>query len=308
MSRRILVLAHTGRRNAMIAAQEACTRLHDLGLQPVMRPEELADIQGEYGALAAPAEVLGDGVDFGDVELVMVLGGDGTILRAAELVREADIPLLGVNLGHVGFLAESERADLEETVRWVADRSYTVEERTTIEVLVWHGDTLLGRNWALNEAAVEKANRERMIEVVIEVDGRPVSSFGCDGVVLATPTGSTAYAFSASGPIVWPEVEALLMVPISAHALFAKPLVVAPTSLLAVELLTRTDAAGVLWCDGRRSIDLPPGARVEVRRSEHPVRLARTHQTPFSERLVRKFQLPIQGWRGPMKHQDGPTR
>ncbi|OUM42833.1 NAD kinase [Arthrobacter agilis] len=305
MSRRILVLAHTGRRNAMVAAQEACTRLHDLGLQPVMRPEELADIQGEYGALAAPAEALGDGVDFGDVELVMVLGGDGTILRAAELVREAEIPLLGVNLGHVGFLAESERADLEETVRWVADRSYTVEERTTIEVLVWQGDTLLGQSWALNEAAIEKANRERMIEVVMEVDGRPVSSFGCDGVVLATPTGSTAYAFSASGPIVWPEVEALLMVPISAHALFAKPLVVAPTSVLAVELLTRTEAAGVLWCDGRRSIDLPPGARVEVRRSEHPVRLARTHQTPFSERLVRKFELPIQGWRGPVKHQDG---
>ncbi|MFJ6003714.1 NAD kinase [Arthrobacter sp. NPDC092385] len=308
MSRRILVLAHTGRRNAMIAAQEACTRLHDLGLQPVMRPEELADIQREYGELAAPAQALGDGVDFGDVELVMVLGGDGTILRAAELVREADIPLLGVNLGHVGFLAESERADLEETVRWVADRSYTVEERTTIEVLVWHGDTLLGSSWALNEAAIEKANRERMIEVVMEVDGRPVSSFGCDGVVLATPTGSTAYAFSASGPIVWPEVEALLMVPISAHALFAKPLVVAPTSVLAVELLTRTEASGVLWCDGRRSIDLPPGARVEVRRSEHPVRLARTRQTPFSERLVRKFELPIQGWRGPVKHQEGPVR
>ncbi len=291
----------------MIAAQEACTRLHDLGLQPVLRPEELADIQAEYGALAAPAEVAGDGADFRDIELVMVLGGDGTILRAAELARDADIPLLGVNLGHVGFLAESERADLEETVRWVADRSYTVEERTTIEVLVWHGDTLLGQNWALNEAAIEKANRERMIEVVMEVDGRPVSSFGCDGVVLATPTGSTAYAFSASGPIVWPEVEALLMVPISAHALFAKPLVVGPTSVLAVELLTRTDAAGVLWCDGRRSMDLPPGSRVEVRRSDHPVRLARTRQTPFSERLVRKFELPIQGWRGPVKHQDGPT-
>ncbi|MBG6224649.1 NAD+ kinase [Arthrobacter sp. CAN_A2] len=308
MSRRILVLAHTGRRNAMIAAQEACTRLHDLGLQPVMRQEELADLQGEYGALAAPAEELGDGVDFGDVELVMVLGGDGTILRAAELVREADIPLLGVNLGHVGFLAESERADLAETVRWIAERSYTVEERTTIEVLVWQGDTLLGRSWALNEAAIEKASRERMIEVVMEVDGRPVSSFGCDGVVLATPTGSTAYAFSAGGPIVWPEVEALLMVPISAHALFAKPLVVAPTSVLAVELLTRTNAAGVLWCDGRRSIDLPPGARVEVRRSDNPVRLARTRQTPFSERLVRKFELPTQGWRGPVQHQDGPIR
>ncbi len=288
----------------MIAAQEACTRLHDLGLQPVMRPEELADIQSEYGELAAPAEVLGDDVGFAALELVMVLGGDGTILRAAELVREADVPLLGVNLGHVGFLAESERADLEETVRWVADRSYTVEERTTIEVLVWHGGTLIGESWALNEAAVEKVNRDRMIEVVMEVDGRPVSSFGCDGVVLATPTGSTAYGFSAGGPIVWPEVEALLMVPISAHALFAKPLVVAPTSVLAVELLTRTDAAGVLWCDGRRSIDLPPGSRVEVRASDHPVRLARTRQTPFSERLVRKFELPIQGWRGPIRQEE----
>lgn len=307
MSRRILVLAHTGRREAMVAAQEACIRLHELGLQPVVSREELADIQREYGVLTAPAEVLGDTVQLHEVELVMVLGGDGTILRAAELVREADVPLLGVNLGHVGFLAESERADLEETVRWVADRDYRVEERTTIEVLVWLGDTLLGRSWALNEAAIEKANRERMIEVVMEVDGLPVSAFGCDGVVLATPTGSTAYAFSASGPVVWPEVEALLMVPISAHALFAKPLVVAPTSLLAVELLTRTDASGVLWCDGRRSIDLPPGSRVEVRRSEQPVRLARTRQTPFSERLVRKFELPVHGWRGPIRHQDGAT-
>ncbi|WP_035770899.1 NAD kinase [Arthrobacter sp. Br18] len=300
MTRRVLVLAHTGRHDAMAAAQDACTRLHALGLIPVMRPEELADIQVEYGLLTAPTETLGRDVTLDGVELVMVLGGDGTILRAAELVREAEVPLLGVNLGHVGFLAESERADLEETVRWIADRDYTVEERMTIEVAVWHGGTLLSRNWALNEAAVEKADRERMIEVVMEVDGLPVSAFGCDGVVLATPTGSTAYAFSASGPVVWPEVEALLMVPISAHALFAKPLVVAPSSVLAVELLARTGARGVLWCDGRRSVDLPPGARIEVRRSPIPVRLARSAQTPFSERLVRKFELPIQGWRGPV--------
>jgi NAD+ kinase len=303
--RRILVLAHTGRQDAMAAAQQACTRLHALGLSPVMRPEELADLRAEYGDLAVPTETLGEDVALDGIELVMVLGGDGTILRAAELVRAAEVPLLGVNLGHVGFLAESERADLDEAVRWVAERDYGVEERMTIEVAVWLGDTLLGKTWALNEAAVEKANRERMIEVVTEVDGLPVSSFGCDGIVLATPTGSTAYAFSAGGPIVWPEVEALLMVPISAHALFAKPLVVAPTSLLAVEILTRTDAWGVLWCDGRRSIDLPPGARVEVRRSDHPVRLARTRQTPFSERLVRKFELPIQGWRGPVVHAGG---
>ncbi|MBG6217986.1 NAD+ kinase [Arthrobacter sp. CAN_A6] len=300
MTRRVLVLAHTGRHDAMAAAQEACTRLHALGLTPVMRPEELADLQDEYGGLTAPTETLGQDIHLDGVELVMVLGGDGTILRAAELVRGTEVPLLGVNLGHVGFLAESERADLEETVRWVADRDYSVEERMTIEVAVWQRDTLLSRNWALNEAAVEKADRERMIEVVMEVDGLPVSAFGCDGVVLATPTGSTAYAFSASGPVVWPEVEALLMVPISAHALFAKPLVVAPSSVLAVELLSRTGARGVLWCDGRRSVDLPPGARIEVRRSPIPVRLARTAQTPFSERLVRKFELPIQGWRGPV--------
>ena len=305
MTRRILVLAHTGRHDAMAAAQEACTQLHQSGLIPVMRAEELKDIQDEYGVLTAPTETLGVDVGLGEVELGMVLGGDGTILRAAELVRGSEVPLLGVNLGHVGFLAESERADLTETVRRVVDRDYTVEERMTIDVQVWHGDVLAAQTWALNEAAVEKASRERMIEVVMEVDGRPLSSFGCDGVVMATPTGSTAYAFSSGGPVVWPEVEALLMAPISAHALFTKPLVIAPTSVLAVEILTRTDAAGVLWCDGRRTVDLPPGARVEVRRAATPVRLARTQLTPFSERLVKKFSLPTQGWRGPTSHAGG---
>ncbi len=292
----------------MAAAQEACTLLHSLGLRPVMIRQELADIQAEYGPLAAPTELLGQDVELAGVELVMVLGGDGTILRGAELVRESDVPLLGVNLGHIGFLAESERADLAETVRWIAGRDYTVEERMTIEVLVWQGERLVAEHWALNEAAVEKADRERMIEVVMEVDGLPLSSFGCDGVVLATPTGSTAYSFSAGGPVVWPAVEALLLVPISAHALFAKPLVVAPSSVLAVELLNRTGARGVLWCDGRRSTDLLPGARVEVRRSARTVRLARTRQTPFSERLVQKFELPTQGWRGPATHGGAPAQ
>lgn len=307
MTRRILVLAHTGRRDAMAAAQEACTQLHHAGLTPVMRVEELKDIQDEYGVLAAPTETLGVDVGLQDIELGMVLGGDGTILRAAELVRGSEVPLLGVNLGHVGFLAESERADLTETVRRVVDRDYTVEERMTIDVQVWQGDVLVSQTWALNEAAVEKASRERMIEVVMEVDGRPVSSFGCDGVVMATPTGSTAYAFSSGGPVVWPELEALLMVPISAHALFTKPLVIAPTSVLAVEILTRTDAAGVLWCDGRRTAHLPPGARVEVRRCDTPVQLARTLLSPFSERLVKKFSLPTQGWRGPASHAGGTS-
>ena len=279
MSRRILVLAHTGRVDAMAAAQETCAQLHASGLVPVMRREEMAPIRETYGELAVPCETLDEDVSLDSVDLGMVLGGDGTILRSAELVRESDVPLLGVNLGHVGFLAESERADLAQTVHWVVNRQYTVEERLTIDVQVWLGKRKIGHTWALNEAAVEKGDRQRMLEVVVEVDALPISSFGCDGVVMATPTGSTAYAFSAGGPVVWPEVEALLMTPISAHALFAKPLVVAPDSIMAVEILSRSDANGVLWCDGRRSLELPPGSRIEVTRSDKPVRLARTRRT-----------------------------
>lgn len=283
----------------MTAALEVCAQLHASGLVPVMTKDELADMSAILGVIDVPTEILDVDVALADIELVMVLGGDGTILRAAEQVRGQDVPLLGVNLGHVGFLAESERADLAQTVDWVVRRAYTVEERMTIDVTVWVQGQKIAHTWALNEVAIEKGNRERMIEVVTEVDGRPLSSFGCDGVVMATPTGSTAYAFSAGGPVVWPEVEALLMVPISAHALFAKPLVVSPKSKLAVEVLTRTDAHGVMWCDGRRTVDLPPGSRIEVTRSDRPVRLARTHPSPFSARLVSKFELPIQGWRGP---------
>jgi NAD+ kinase len=230
-------------------------------------------------------------------EMVIVLGGDGTLLRAAELSRTCGTPLLGVNLGHVGFLAEAERADLAATVDKVASGAYHVEERMTVDITVRHNGDIAHTGWALNEASVEKDSRQRILEVVAEIDGRPLSRWGCDGVVCATPTGSTAYAFSAGGPVVWPEVEALLVVPISAHALFARPLVVSPHSVVALEVLSNTPG-GVLWCDGRRQIEVPPGGRVEVRRGELPVRLARLHQTPFTDRLVTKFGLPVAGWRG----------
>ncbi len=165
-------------------------------------------------------------IDPNRIELVIVLGGDGTILRAAELMREYPVALLGVNLGHVGFLAESERDDLGYTVARALARDYAVEERMTLSVRAKLGDEVVYESWALNEATVEKAERERMLEVVVEVDRRPLSSFGCDGIVMSTPTGSTAYSFSAGGPVVWPSLEALLLVPLSAHALFARPLVV----------------------------------------------------------------------------------
>ena len=298
--RRVLLIAHTGRDDARVIAGQFCRSLyaHDIALRL------LEDEAPELGLDLDYVEVVKPTADAGrDCELVLVIGGDGTILRAAELARECGTPLLGVNLGHVGFLAEAEVDDVDITIEAIVHRRYVAEERLTLDVSVYRdvtgdGRELVTSTWALNEASVEKAARERMLEVVVEVDGRPLSRWGCDGVVCATPTGSTAYNFSAGGPIVWPSVEALLMVPISAHALFARPMVVSPTSVLAVEVIARTEGAGVLWCDGPRTVELPPGARIEVRRGATPVRLVRLHEAPFTDRLVAKFDLPVAGWRG----------
>ena len=294
----ILVVAHTGRAESLAAAVDVVRLLRAAGVRPVVDEESHDDLRVATGE--GELLVLGHDVEVGEIELVIVLGGDGTILRAAELARGGSAPLLGINLGHVGFLAESERDDLTSAVARALERDYLVEERMTLAVRVKLGTEIIYETWALNEATVEKASRERMLEVVIEVDGRPLSSFGCDGVVMSTPTGSTAYAFSAGGPIVWPSLDALLLVPLSAHALFARPIVVGPNSSLAVEVLDRTQGVGVLWCDGRRAVDLPRGARVVARRSSTPVRLARLHPGPFTDRLVNKFALPVHGWRGPL--------
>lgn len=229
-------------------------------------------------------------------DVVVVLGGDGTVLRAAELARAGGAPLFGVNLGHVGFLAEAEPEDLHAVVDAIVNRRWEVEERMTLDVRLLSAGELVYQTWALNEIAIEKRARERMVDIVVEVDGRPVSRWGCDGVVCATPTGSTAYAFSAGGPIVWPEVAAMLVVPLSAHALFARPLVVSPRSVVAFELGDRSEA--VLSADGRRIVDVNGASRIEVRQHDHPVRFARLATTPFTNRLVAKFDLPVDGWRG----------
>ncbi|MEP7738269.1 NAD kinase [Nocardioides sp. 31GB23] len=288
------MLTHTGREEARSAAREVAAALAGHGMVVRMIAREALDLDMSVDVETTQDE---SGASAG-CELTLVIGGDGTILRAAEITRDSGTPVLGVNLGHVGFLAEAEHDDLASVIDAVVAQRYTVEDRMSIDVRVLRDGEVVTSTFALNEASVEKAARERMLEVVVEVDGRPLSRWGCDGVVCATPTGSTAYNFSAGGPVVWPGVEALLMVPISAHALFARPLVVAPTSVLAVEVLARTDSAGVLWCDGRRAVDLPPGARIEVRRGERPVRLARLHEAPFTDRLVAKFGLPVEGWRG----------
>jgi len=297
--RRVLVLAHTGRVEAREVALSFVKELSAHGIVVRMLRSEAEDLDLEPGSYVPPMELTDSETDASHgCELTVVIGGDGSILRAAEVTHETLTPVLGVNLGHVGFLAEAEHEDVAATIEAIVRQRYSTEDRLTLDVRAFRDGELEYSTFAVNEASVEKAARERMIEVVVEIDGRPLSRWGCDGVVCATPTGSTAYNFSAGGPIVWPQVEALCIVPLSAHALFSRPMVVAPSSVIAIEVLAGTEGAGVLWCDGRRSVDLPPGARIEVRRGSVPVRLVRLHEAPFTDRLVAKFGLSVEGWRG----------
>ena len=305
-TRAMLLVVHTGRPEGIKTARVVADRLCAAGVTVRL-------LESEAEALSCPdTTVLPVSSEAAaGAEVVIVIGGDGTLLRAAELARPAGTPLLGVNLGHVGFLAEAEPDVLSYAVDRLLAGHYVVEPRMTVDVTVRHNSSVAATTWALNEATVEKAARERMLDLVTEIDGRPLARWGGDGLVFATPTGSTAYAFSAGGPVVWPDVEALLLVPISAHALFAGPMVVSPESVVAAEVIGATSGHGgtsgaVLWCDGRRTVDLPPGARVEVRRGARPVLLARLRGgtssedigASFTDRLVVKFGLSVTGWRG----------
>ena len=292
--REVLLVVHTGRDNTG-PAERVAARLTEAGIGIRVLVEETDDLAlpsvlGAHTVASGPSAAKG-------VELVLVLGGDGTILRAAELARPVGVPVLGINLGRVGFLAEADPHDLDTALDAVVARNYRVEERMTLDAVVLLDGMVLGRSWAINEASVEKSTRGGILDVVLEVDDRPVSGFGCDGVLFATPTGSTAYAFSAGGPVLWPDVEALLVVPSNAHALFARPLVASPESVIAIEVDGRGPAA-VLCCDSRRTLPLPAGARVEVVRGELPLHLVRLGVAPFTDRLVEKFNLPVQSWRG----------
>lgn len=296
MTRSVLLVVHSDRERTLHAALEVAKRFADSGFELRVLGADTGDAIGASGAgfsytTVEPSDRAAEGA-----ELVFVLGGDGTLLRAAELARPARVPVLGVNLGRMGFLTEADSDALAATVQRAVDRSYQVEERMTLDVTVSVGGQVLARTWALNEASVEKGSRERILDALITIDGHPVSSFGCDGVLVATPTGSTAYAFSAGGPIIWPDVEAMVVVPSNAHAMFARPMVVSPGSNVTVDLDPH-GSTGVLSCDGQRNVDLPHGSRVEVVSGEVPVLLARLWEGPFTDRLVHKFALPVKGWR-----------
>jgi NAD+ kinase len=301
----VLLVVHTGRDEATDTARRVQKVLGDNGIKLRVLTAEAVD-SGRVGLGPPEMRMLGPGVEVVEpdpqaaagCELVLVLGGDGTFLRGAELARNASIPVLGVNLGRIGFLAEAEAEAIDQVLEHVVARSYRVEDRMTLDISIHVNGEVVDRGWAINEASLEKGTHLGVLGVVLEIDGRPVSAFGCDGVLVSTPTGSTAYTFSAGGPILWPELEAILVVPNNAHALFARPMVTSPKASVAVEIESDGDDAMVV-CDGRRQMDVPAGGRVEVTRCSTPVRWVRLDSAPFTDRLVHKFRLPVTGWRGP---------
>jgi NAD+ kinase len=302
--RHILLVVHTGREDATDVAnrvQKMCAA-QNVGLRVLAA--EAVD-RGPANLSANDVRAIGVDIEVVDAddraaegcELVLVLGGDGTFLRAAELARNVEIPVLGVNLGRIGFLAEAEAEAIDLVLDHVIRRDYRVEERMTLDVAVRANGTIINRGWALNEASLEKVPRLGVLGVVVEIDGRPVSAFGCDGVLVSTPTGSTAYAFSAGGPVLWPDLEAILVVPNNAHALFARPMVTSPDAAIAIEIEAQGHDA-LVFCDGRREMAVPAGGRLEVTRCGTPLKWVRLDSAPFTDRLVRKFRLPVTGWRG----------
>jgi len=296
-SRRVAVTLHPLRPAALEAAAEFITGINARGITCLAASDDFAALSARVPG-ADVRELNGD--DGRDCELVVVFGGDGNILRAAEWALPRQVPVLGVNLGHVGFLAELESSQVGALIEHVARGDYEVEERMTIDTVVRDepGGAEVWRSFAINEVSVEKMARERMIEVLVRLDGRPLSRWATDGVLVATPTGSTAYAFSARGPVIWPDLSALLLVPLSAHALFASPLVLGPRTVVTIEMLPGGSPGGIVWCDGRRTTDVAGGMEIEATVGRDRLRLARTSEQPFVNRLVRKFGLPVDGWRG----------
>ena len=228
------------------------------------------------------------------IDLAVVLGGDGTMLRAAEIFRGKQVPILGINLGHVGFLAEIERPSLSEIVDAIASGTFSIEERMSLNYQLLRGGKVIQSGWALNEVVVER-NDHQMIDLFVQIDHRPLSRWWCDAVICATPTGSTAYAYSAGGPVVWPEVDALVLLPLAAHALFSKPMVVSPKSEIAIDL--ESDSAD-LNADGIRRTKLQKNDRIVLTSDKEDILLAHIKPATFTDRIVAKFKLPVEGWRG----------
>ena len=283
MSRHAIFVINPSRAEAVTAAKEIS--------QILLKQGFTLSTPSDVGVLGI-SQVVADAI--ADAEVVLVLGGDGTILRGAEIARRQNIPILGINLGHVGFLAEVEKPSLTEIAASIVAKEYVTENRMVIKYSVIRNGAVVSTGWALNEVTVER-DGTTMVELFVQIDNRPLSRWGCDGLICSTPTGSTAYAFSAGGPVLWPEIDALVLLPISAHALFARPMVVSPTSEIVVEIES-SDA--LLSGDSLRKFALKAGDQVQISKDASVIKLAHIKPTLFTDRLVAKFKLPVEGWRG----------
>ena len=286
-NREVLLVLHPHRPEAQVVAQEIVSALTQEGISFLsISPSEIS------GMKVITREQLSR--HLATIELALVLGGDGTILRGAEQVHGTNIPVLGINLGHVGFLAQIGRPSTATIIDAIRTKKYSTEKRMTLAYQVQRAGNVVAHGWALNEVTIER-NTEAMIELFVQVDHRPLSRWGCDGVICATPTGSTAYAFSAGGPVVWPEVEALVLLPLAAHALFSDPMVISPESEIAIDV---ESDVGALSADGLRKFALIEKDRVVLSSDKSFINLAHIEAAPFTDRLVAKFKLPVDGWRG----------
>jgi NAD+ kinase len=283
MSRHIIFLVNASRPEAVNATKDLSQLLLKQGFT-LSTPSDI----NVLGITQTPIEKLDS------AELVVVLGGDGTILRGAEVARSQGIPILGINLGRVGFLAEVEKPSLSEIAASVISKDYKTENRMVLNYSVLRNSSEIAAGWALNEVTVER-DGTTMVELFVQIDDRPLSRWGCDGLICSTPTGSTAYAFSAGGPVLWPEIDALVLLPISAHALFSRPMVVSPQSQIVVEI---ESSEALLSADALRKLPLRVGDRVAITKDESVIKLAHVKPTLFTDRLVAKFRLPVEGWRG----------
>ena len=289
ISRRLLLVVHPTRSDAMTTAEALIAKLASENFEIVSTSEiEMA------GIAKISLSELGDLLSESAIELAVVLGGDGTILRAAQAIRGSSVPLLGVNLGHVGFLAQIGRPTIAELATAIIAKNYKSERRMVLQYRIERAGQAIAHGWALNEVTIERSS-EAMVELLVQIDHRPLSRWGCDGIICATPTGSTAYAFSAGGPIVWPEVEALVLLPLAAHALFSRPMVISPESIIAVDIESEE---ATLSADGLRKFQLVENDRVILTSDNSPINLAQIDPALFTDRLVAKFKLPVEGWRG----------
>lgn len=286
-SRRILLVVHPNRPEAKVEATKIVSELSNSGYKFFsVNQTDIAQVEKiSQESLPQLRE---------SFELALVLGGDGTILRGAEQVHGTQVPVLGINLGHVGFLAQIGRPSTTTIVNAIKNQTYVSDKRMTLAYQVQREEKIVAHGWALNEVTVER-NTEAMIELFVQVDHRPLSRWGCDGVICATPTGSTAYAFSAGGPVVWPDVQAFVLLPLAAHALFSDPMVISPESEIAIDV---ESDEGVLSADGLRKFQLLERDRIVISSDKSFINLAHLDEVAFADRLVAKFKLPVDGWRG----------